>query len=29
VMDVNKELSDEVHSRIAALPMNIRTRILY
>jgi len=29
VMDVNKELSDEVHSRIAALPMSIRTRILY
>ena len=28
VMDVNKELSDEVHSRIAALPMSIRTRIL-
>jgi D-3-phosphoglycerate dehydrogenase len=29
VMDVNKELSDEVHSRIAALPMSVRTRILY
>jgi D-3-phosphoglycerate dehydrogenase len=29
VMDVNRELSDEVHSRISALPMNVRTRILY
>ncbi len=29
VMDVNKELSDEVHARIAALPMSVRTRILY
>ncbi|MGD9905958.1 MAG: phosphoglycerate dehydrogenase [Vicinamibacterales bacterium] len=29
VMDVNRELSDEVHLRIAALPMNVRTRILY
>jgi D-3-phosphoglycerate dehydrogenase / 2-oxoglutarate reductase len=29
VMDVNRELSDEVHSRIAALPMSVRTRILY
>ncbi len=29
VMDVNHELSDEVHSRISALPMNVRTRILY
>lgn len=29
VMDVNKELSDEVNSRIAALPMSVRTRILY
>ncbi|GMV11649.1 MAG: D-3-phosphoglycerate dehydrogenase [Gemmatimonadota bacterium] len=29
VMDVNRELSDEVHQRIAALPMSVRTRILY
>ena len=29
VMDVNRELSDEVNSRISALPMNVRTRILY
>jgi len=29
VMDVNKELSDEVNSRIAELPMSVRTRILY
>jgi len=29
VMDVNRELSDEVHSRISALPMSVRTRILY
>lgn len=29
VMDVNRELSDEVHTRISALPMNVRTRILY
>jgi len=29
VMDVNKELSDEVHARIAQLPMSVRTRILY
>ena len=29
VMDVNRELSDEVHARIAALPMSVRTRILY
>lgn len=29
VMDVNRELSDEVHARISALPMNVRTRILY
>lgn len=29
VMDVNQELSDEVASRIAALPMSVRTRILY
>ena len=29
VMDVNKELSDEVNSRISALPMSVRTRILY
>jgi D-3-phosphoglycerate dehydrogenase len=29
VMDVNRELSDEVHARIAALPVSIRTRILY
>jgi len=26
---VNRELSDEVHTRISALPMNVRTRILY
>ena len=29
VMDVNRELSDEVHTRISALPMSVRTRILY
>ncbi len=29
VMDINRELSDEVNNRIAALPMSIRTRILY
>lgn len=29
VMDLNRELSDEVHARISALPMNVRTRILY
>ncbi len=29
VMDVNREVSDEVRSRISALPMNVRTRILY
>lgn len=29
VMDVNRELSDEVNARIAALPMSVRTRILY
>ncbi len=29
VMDVNRELSDEVNNRIAALPMSVRTRILY
>jgi len=29
VMDINRELSDEVHARIAALPMSVRTRILY
>jgi D-3-phosphoglycerate dehydrogenase len=29
VMDLNHELSDEVHARISALPMNVRTRILY
>ncbi len=29
VMDVNRELSDEVHSRISMLPMSVRTRILY
>ncbi len=29
VMDVNHELSDEVHTRISVLPMNVRTRILY
>lgn len=29
VMDVNKTLSEEVNSRIAALPMSVRTRILY
>jgi D-3-phosphoglycerate dehydrogenase len=29
VMDVNKELSDEVNSRISELPMSVRTRILY
>jgi hypothetical protein len=28
-MDVNRELSDEVHTRISALPMSVRTRILY
>lgn len=29
VMDVNRALSDEVHQRISALPMSVRTRILY
>lgn len=29
VMDVNRELSDEVNARIAALSMSVRTRILY
>ncbi len=29
VMDVNRELSDEVKDQISALPSNIRTRILY
>jgi D-3-phosphoglycerate dehydrogenase / 2-oxoglutarate reductase len=29
VMDLNRELSDEVHARISALPMSVRTRILY
>lgn len=29
VMDLNCEVSDEVHARISALPMNVRTRILY
>ncbi|MEO7966091.1 MAG: phosphoglycerate dehydrogenase, partial [Gemmatimonadaceae bacterium] len=29
VMDVNRELSDEVHVRISTLPMSVRTRILY
>lgn len=29
VMDLNHEVSDEVHARISALPMNVRTRILY
>ncbi len=29
VMDVNRELSDEVHTRISALPVSVRTRILY
>lgn len=29
VMDINTEVSGEVHTRIAALPMNVRTRILY
>lgn len=29
VMDVNRELSDEVRARMSDLPMNIRTRILY
>ena len=29
VMDVNRELSDEVNARIAQLPMSVRTRILY
>jgi D-3-phosphoglycerate dehydrogenase len=29
VMDLNREVSDEVHTRISALPMNVRTRILY
>lgn len=29
VMDINRELSDEVHARLSDLPMNIRTRILY
>ncbi len=29
VMDINTEVSGEVSTRIAALPMNVRTRILY
>lgn len=29
VMDVNRELSDEMHARISMLPMSVRTRILY
>jgi len=29
VMDLNREVSDEVNARISALPMNVRTRILY
>ncbi|MCB0325649.1 MAG: phosphoglycerate dehydrogenase, partial [Bdellovibrionales bacterium] len=29
VMDVNREVSEEVKQRIAALPSNIKTRILY
>lgn len=29
VMDVDRGLSDEVHARISALPMSVRTRILY
>ena len=29
VMDVNRELSDEVHARIAQLAVSVRTRILY
>lgn len=29
VMDLNREVCDEVHARISALPMNVRTRILY
>jgi D-3-phosphoglycerate dehydrogenase len=29
VMDINREVSDEVSARISALPMNVRTRILY
>ncbi len=29
VMDINRELSDEVYARIAALPVSVRTRILY
>jgi len=29
VMDVNTDVSDETSARIAALPMNVRTRILY
>ena len=29
VMDINTEVSDEVSARIGALPMNVRTRILY
>ena len=29
VMDLNRELSDEVHTRISALPVNVKTRILY
>ena len=29
VMDINRELSDEVFARIAALPVSVRTRILY
>ena len=29
VMDINTEVSDEASARIAELPMNVRTRILY
>lgn len=29
IMDINKEVSDEVHQRIAKLPRSIRTRILF
>jgi len=28
-MDVNRQLSDAVRERIAALPVSIRTRLLY
>lgn len=29
VMDINREVSDEVHARLSDLPMTVRTRILY